>query len=266
MTLFCDFDGPIVDVSSRYYATYCLALARTRRAYCRRQDPCLTPLTKVQFWRMKQQRRPDSEIAHRSGLQADQVDRFLAEVQQIVNCCPHLLRRDAIQPQVPAALALLRRHGIQPVLVTLRCESQVRSFLARYGLGDAFAAIYGTQDRQAAYSNYGDVKTALLGAALADHGSGQEDWMVGDTEADVIAAQRLGLKAIALTCGIRSHSYLRALRPSSLQPNLLVLAQSIHQDLELDRAACTPIQWGEHGGIVPSGAAPGSAPTTPTSD
>ena len=232
MTLFCDFDGPVVDVSGRYYSTYRLALARTRRSYRKRGHSIqLTPMSKSQFWQMKQARVPDQEIALRSGLRGEQIDDFLAEVQKIVHCCPSLLRRDALQPQVPAALELLQKNGVQLVLVTLRCEAQVQASLQRYGLENAFAEVYGTQDAHAAYANYTDVKTSLLSQALADHGNAKTDWMVGDTEADVIAAQRLGLSAIALSCGIRSHKYLSKLQPTSLQPNLLAVVQGINRSL-----------------------------------
>lgn len=232
MTLFCDFDGPIVDVSGRYYSTYRLALARTRRSHRQRGNSIqLTPMGKAQFWHMKQVRVPDPEIALRSGLRGKQIDDFLAQVKEIVNCCPGLLRRDTLQPQVPKALQLLKANSIQPILVTLRCETQVQAFLQRHGLENAFAGIYGTQDTQAAYANYTDLKTSLLSQALEDHGNPETDWMVGDTEADVIAAQRLGLPAIALTCGIRSPKYLSNLQPTSLQPNLLAVVQAISSSL-----------------------------------
>lgn len=248
MTLFCDFDGPIVDVSGRYHSTYRLALARTRRAYARLS---VSPLSKALFWRLKQTRTPDVEIARRSGLQGQQIEFFLKQVEQIVNCCPSLLRRDLLQPQVPGALALLQQEGITLVLVTLRCEQQVQAFLSRYGLEGAFAAVYGTQDNAAAYANYSDLKTALLAQALADWGQASAAWMVGDTEADVIAAQRLGLPAIALSCGIRSRAYLASLKPTSIQPNLLVLARGISQGLAQGQ---------------PSDRALENAPANPTND
>ncbi len=233
MTLFCDFDGPIVDVSGRYYSTYRLALARTRRKHRKRGNIVqLTPMSKGQFWHMKQVRIPDQEIALRSGLRDNQIDDFLSQVKEIVNRCPGLLRRDALQPQVSSALTLLKQHNIKPILVTLRCESQVQAFLKRHGLADAFAGVYGTQDAQAAYANYTDLKTSLLSQALEDHGNVETDWMVGDTEADVIAAQRLGLPAIALSCGIRNHNYLSNLKPTSLQPHLLAVAQGITRNLQ----------------------------------
>ena len=33
LTVFCDFDGPLVDVSDRYYETYKQAIAHTQRTY-----------------------------------------------------------------------------------------------------------------------------------------------------------------------------------------------------------------------------------------
>jgi phosphoglycolate phosphatase len=232
MTLFCDFDGPIVDVSARYYDTYRVALARTRRQFARQgQALQLTPLSKSRFWRLKQIRSPDTEIAERSGLSGDSVTVFLGQVRELVNHCPALLRRDVPQPQVSLALQQLRNRGITLVLVTLRCEAQVDDFLRKHQMKAAFAAVYGTQNTEAAYENYTDLKTSLLSRALAERGASvpglsQSSWMVGDTEADVVAAQRLGIPAIALTCGIRSSAYLKRLQPDAIQSDLLMLAQT----------------------------------------
>lgn len=77
LTVFCDFDGPIVDVSNRYYKTYQIALADTQATY--QAQGFILPihlLTKQQFWKMKQDRVPDIEIAMRSGLQEEQIDFF----------------------------------------------------------------------------------------------------------------------------------------------------------------------------------------------
>lgn len=227
MTLFCDFDGPIVDVSGRYYSTYCLALARTRRDCATRGEALrLTPMAREQFWQMKQARVPDSEIALRSGLSGDQISTFLTEVKALVNCCPALLRRDRPQPEVKASLESLQHQGFSLVLVTLRCETQVLAFLEQYGLRGLFDGVYGTQDKQAAYQNYTDVKTALLSQALVELAP-ETAWMIGDTEADLVAAQRMGLPAIALTCGIRSKAYLRALKPQALYSSLASLTQEM---------------------------------------
>jgi phosphoglycolate phosphatase-like HAD superfamily hydrolase len=268
-TLFCDFDGPIVDVSDRYHRTYRLGLAHTRRHYRQKGETLpLSPLSKSQFWHLKQNRVPDGEIALRSGLQDEQIDYFRTQVEQWVNH-PSLLRCDRLQPGVPWALSLFQQQGIRLLIVTLRTEEQVRDLLQRYHLQDHFAAIYGTDREDFAYANYAEVKTALLQKALAEQIATEQIAteqiateeiviehpltehllteqpaadrlgsaisgvlpsvcaMVGDTEADIWAAQAVGIPAIALTCGIRSEAYLQRLAPDHLESDLLLFAHRL---------------------------------------
>ncbi|NJL35825.1 MAG: HAD family hydrolase [Leptolyngbyaceae cyanobacterium SM1_4_3] len=226
-TVFCDFDGPIVDVSERYYSTYQLGLADVQATY--EAEGITLPvrvLSKTQFWQMKQDRVPDLEIAMRSGLQQAQIDLFLQRVGQIVNQ-PTLLHKDQLQLGVRWALAMLHAKGIRLVLVTLRCQTQAIQILQSYGLTHLFSSIWGTQDETAAYCNYADQKTRLLMAALA--ASQQEAasefsmgaWMIGDTEADILAGQATGVPTIALTCGIRSRTYLEKFTPTCIYSDLL---------------------------------------------
>jgi phosphoglycolate phosphatase len=223
LTLFCDFDGPIVDVSNRYYHTYKLGLAEVKAAY--QQQGVLLPLhclSKAQFWQMKQERTPDPEIALRSGLQGEQIDQFLERVKYIVNQ-PHLLDQDQMQPGVRWALALLHSQGVQLVLVTLRQYAQATQMLRDYGVERLFSGIWGATDDQAAYFNQAEHKTRLLHQAVACHAH-TAAWMVGDTEADILAGQAMGLPTIGLTCGIRSRVYLQKFRPTRIHADLLSAA------------------------------------------
>ena len=228
LTVFCDFDGPIVDVSKRYYSTYQLALADTQ-AFYQRQGISLPiqRLSKQQFWQMKQDRVPDVEIAMRSGLSTEQIDFFLKRVIEIVNQ-PALLKQDKLQPGVSWALALLHSQGVRLVLVTLRCQVQARQILSNYGLTRLFSGIYGTNDRDAAYHNYAEGKTQLLAKALSEQslltGRAISGWMIGDTEADLLAGEALGVPTIALTCGIRSPMYLKQFHPTRIHTDLLSAA------------------------------------------
>jgi len=222
-TLFCDFDGPLVDVSDRYYHTYQLALANTFDYYREQGQPLqIHPLSKEQFWQMKQERVCDEDIAFRSGLQVEHIPYFLQQVTAIVNDAS-LLEKDKFHQGVNWALALLHSQGVQLVLVTLRYEPHVRQILTNYGLLRLFKGIYGTCDETAAYANKMDGKTALLQQALREQGEGKAV-MVGDTEADIIAAKAVGISAIALTCGIRSCSYLQQFEPDQICPDLLSTA------------------------------------------
>lgn len=220
MIIFCDFDGPIVDVSDRYYATYKMGLEETKEFYQTEGISLyIHILTKEQFWYMKQERIADTEIAMRSGLRGDQIEYFLGRVTEIVNE-PFLLVKDHIQPGINWALGLLHSQGVKLVLVTLREQKQVKQILINYGLSRLFSDIYGSDNLTDAYENSALAKTALLKEAIAKY---QDDnsWMIGDTEADIIAGEKMGINTIALTCGIRSKSYLKRFRPTEIKADLL---------------------------------------------
>jgi len=228
LTVFCDFDGPIVDVSKRYYTTYKLALADTWSAY--QAQGIALPIQQLepqQFWQMKQDRVADEDIALRSGLQGEQFDFFIARVLEIVNQ-PLLLHLDKLQPGVRWALARLHSQGIRLVLVTLRCQEQATQILRNYGLTRLFSGIYGTYDDQAAYRNNIEVKQQRLAQALTEQVCfslhPQSVWMIGDTEADLLAAQAVSIPTIALTCGIRSYRYLQQFQPTHTCYDLLTAA------------------------------------------
>jgi phosphoglycolate phosphatase len=217
--VFCDLDGPLIDVSRRYYKTYQLALAEVQNQNLDESLP-LAPLSEVQFWQMKQERVPDLEIAFCSGLRHGQVDLFLAKVADLVNQ-PPLLQEDRVQPGVVQALELLKRLGASLSVVTLRCQAEAMQLLQQFQLAPFFDQVRGTQDCDSAYLNYTESKQALLKALMAQSETDpRQHWMIGDTEADVLAAQALGLSTVALTCGIRSRSYLQQLQPTTVQADL----------------------------------------------
>lgn len=230
--IFCDFDGPIVDVSDRYYQTYRLGLVTVQATYETQQRAALPlrPLTKQQFWRMKQNRVADRAIAIRSGLPDSLVDEFLQQVTRLVNH-PHLLGLDQLQPGSDQAIAQLKRQQMRVVLVTLRHPRQVQSFLQAHDLSQYIDQVYGVHDIQAAHANRVEQKVELLKRAIADQlrqGLSLEDaWMIGDTEADILAGQATQIQTLALTCGVRSQDYLQTLAPTAMQPTLQAAVQQI---------------------------------------
>jgi phosphoglycolate phosphatase-like HAD superfamily hydrolase len=226
MTVFCDFDGPVVDVSDRYYSTYYQALTDIDRVYYDRGVRLpLQILTKRQFWQMKQDRVPDREIGRRSGLSEAAIDRFLVRVEEIVNS-PELLQQDTIQRGVNWGLNLLCSQGVRLVLVTLRRQDRVLQILEDHNLSRLFSGVYGTTDDRAAYQNYADIKTHLLDRAMQDHlsPSSTSAWMIGDTEADIIAGKAMNIPTIGLTCGIRSYQQLSQLEPTLILDDLFSAA------------------------------------------
>lgn len=226
LTVFCDFDGPLVDVSDRYYNTYCIALSQTHEYYLSQEEFfSVNFLSKQQFWQMKQERVCDQEIALRSGLQVQHIPYFVQQVRAIVNESS-LLKKDKFHQGVNWALALLHSQGFRLVVVTLRAQEQVTQLLNNYGLLRLFSGVYGTTDETIAYQNNVECKTALLKKALAEQGNSRA-CMVGDTEADILAAQAVGICAIGLTCGIRSWTYLQQFQPDYIESSLLATAHRL---------------------------------------
>ncbi len=226
LTVFCDLDGPLIDVSRRYYKTYQLAIAETQAHFqAQGRSLLLKPLSESQFWQMKQERMPDADIAFCSGLRHEQIDLFLLNVLEIVNQ-PILLQEDRVQPNVVQSLEQLRQHGVHLSVVTLRCQSEARQLLKELNLAHYFDQICGAKDRSSAYQNYAEEKQAILENLIrkVNDDSGQF-WIIGDTEADILAGQALGLSTVALTCGIRSHAYLERLEPTTVLPDLPTAVQ-----------------------------------------
>ncbi|MGF1534891.1 MAG: HAD family hydrolase [Elainellaceae cyanobacterium] len=221
--VFCDFDGPIVDVSDRYYSTY-------RRVLEQLDKPSIQPLTKARFWHLKQHRIPDKDIAQQSGVKPHQMAQFFDLVEEIVNH-PDLLHHDCLHPNARKGLTLMHERGIDLMLVTLRSQQQVVSLLQEHGLAHLFTRILGTPEDRAAYRNSADYKTELLKLCwqdyCQDYGHPNHAWMVGDTEADVLAGRRLGISTIALTCGIRSRAYLARFQPTFIQDDLMAAARKL---------------------------------------
>ncbi|MDB9527999.1 HAD hydrolase-like protein [Oscillatoria sp. CS-180] len=230
-TLFCDFDGPIADVSERYYSTYKLALSAVRSDYAERGERLpIRRLTKAQFWYMKQNRTPDTTIADWSGLSGIQVDDFLNHVATIVNQTT-LLQQDQLQPGAKAALHALQDRGHRIVIVTLRQAAQVLDFLHQHDLATTVSQIYGADTTTAAYPNRTEHKIARLKDAIADQQrlgcDTTQSCMIGDTEADICAGQAADIPAIAVTCGIRSSAYLKGFTPSALHRDLYAATQQL---------------------------------------
>jgi phosphoglycolate phosphatase len=223
LTIFCDLDGPIIDVSERYYQTYLQAWQTTCCAQSR------LPLSKDHFWQLKQERTADTEIARRSGIPESLIPKFLNTVAALVNQ-PQNLSQDQLQPGVQWALALLQDAGVRLVLVTLRPQAEAEQLLHQYHLYDYFDQVWGSTDSDAAYRNNTAQKCSLL-ALAAQHEQIQAHpnpnllanaWMIGDTEADVVAGQALNVSTLALTCGIRSHRYLAQLNPTRITRDLVL--------------------------------------------
>lgn len=196
--LFFDLDGTVLDVSARHHRVY----ARVCSAFGG------SPLSKEEYWRLKQQKLPWPQMLARSGVRADLLDdfmsMFIAEIEK-----PDELDKDQLIAGAKNTLMGLHENGHTMYLVSLRRNHQkFLGQLANLGIASYFAKTL---------SGHTEGSTDALKAQLIrEHLSSHKGLIVGDTEADVLAGKQLGMVTVAVKSGIRSAEHLQKLKPDYL--------------------------------------------------
>jgi phosphoglycolate phosphatase-like HAD superfamily hydrolase len=223
-----DFDGPIIDVSARYYHVYQICLASVRYP-----NQPITVLTKHEFWDLKRSQVPERQIGQRSGLDATQAEAFARLRRNTVHTLPYL----KYDTPIPGAIATLERLislKIDLVVMTMRRVRELEDAFQRYELGRFFPPDrrYCLRDDYVKIADVED-KPKLMQQALAELPPAADTWMIGDTEADIIAAKRNNIKVIAVLSGIRNHDRLVQHQPDWIVNTLadavdIAIAPMIH--------------------------------------
>ena len=229
LRLITDFDGPIIDVSERYYCVYHVCLAEACRP-----NQALRPLSKEAFWQLKRACIPERQIGMRSGLDAEQAREFAALRRANVHALPYLVH-DVPIPGAIAALEKLQQAGIDLVLATMRRRGELDEMLKRYNLEQFFphSQRYCLADDFEKGTDVED-KRRLMKQAIAELPPARETWMTGDTEADMLAAKNFGIKSIGILSGIRDRNQLAHHNPDWIVNDLqeaadLVLSLSLQK-------------------------------------
>ncbi|MEA5596442.1 HAD family hydrolase [Rivularia sp. UHCC 0363] len=213
--LISDFDGPICDVSERYYQVYLFCLKKNHY-----QNQQLRILSKDEFWRLKRSRVPETEIAIMSGLESAQAEDFAQLRKQTVHTQPYF-EYDTLAPGAVEALLKVQQAGIDLAVMTMRRVRELEYALQKFDLYQFFP-----ENRCYCLSNDYvktrdiDDKPLLMALALKELPPVEDIWMVGDTEADIAAAKKHGVKSIAVECGIRDRAQLEAHHPDIFVKNL----------------------------------------------
>ncbi|WP_026735796.1 HAD family hydrolase [Fischerella sp. PCC 9605] len=226
LRLITDFDGPIIDVSERYYRVYQLCLQKTRRP-----DQKVKELSKPEFWQMKRSRVPEKQIAMISGLDEVQAQEFAQLRRQTVHTEPYF-QYDRLAVGAVDTLLKIQQAGIDLAVMTMRRVWELDYAFKQYDLGRFFP-----ENRCYCLSNDYiktrdiDDKPLLMARALKELPPAAYTWMVGDTEADITAAKKHGIKAIAVESGIRDRAQLKL-----YHPDIIVKDFSAAVDLVLERS------------------------------
>ncbi len=225
LRIITDFDGPIMDVSERYYQTYLFCLNSVSLS-----GQATTTLSKDEFWRLKRSQVPERQIGQISGLDEAQSLEFARIRRQTVHSQPYLIYDVPVVGAI-ATLERLRQSNIELLTMTMRRVKELDDALNRYDLGKFFAP-----DRRYClsndYSKTNDIadKTQLMSRALLELPPA-DTWMIGDTEADILSAKASGIPVIAVLSGIRDRTQLHQHQPDWIVDHLeaaieVILSQS----------------------------------------
>lgn len=215
LRLITDFDGPIMDVSQRYYRVYQFCLQKIR--YPQQSVQELSP---AEFWQLKRSRVSERQIALKSGLDAIQAQEFAQLRRQTVHTEGYF-EYDNLIPGAVDTLLKVQQAGIDLAVMTMRRVRELDYALQKYNLGNFFP-----ENRRYCLSNdyikTTDIedKPLLMERALRELPTVCDTWMVGDTEADITAAKKFGIKVIAVESGIRDRTQLEMYQPDLIVEDL----------------------------------------------
>ncbi len=217
--IFIDLDGPILDVSEKYYRVY-VDLVNELRGI---------PLGKDDYWERKRSKMLDSEILYESRLSEADHSVFRLRREKRIETSAYW-KYDQVWPELKELMPGSPLRG-KLVLVTLRNSSDaLAEELAALGIRDWFKIVL-TAGGEADSTGRHNGKVRAVNRIF---GELSEGWFIGDTETDLRAGSALGLKRGAVTFGIRSRYLIERespdkvfLHPSELTSWLRTLSKQI---------------------------------------
>ncbi|MBD0304452.1 MAG: HAD family hydrolase, partial [Tolypothrix sp. T3-bin4] len=176
LRLITDFDGPIIDVSERYYRVYQFCLEKTRRP-----GQVVQELPKAEFWQLKRSRVPEKQIALNSGLDEAQAQEFAQLRRQTVHTEPYF-DYDTLAPGAVDALLKIQQSGIDLAVMTMRRVRELDYAFKKHDLGRFFPEnrCYCLSNDYVKTRDIED-KPLLMARALKELPPATDTWMVGDT-------------------------------------------------------------------------------------
>jgi len=225
--LFTDFDGPLMDVSERYYQVYLFCLQQVRLAH----QP-IVMMNKTEFWSAKRAQVPEWKIGWESGLTLPGQAEEFAHLRRITVHTEPYFKYDRLHDFAISALEKLQNYDFDLAIMTMRRQRELCPVLEEFKLDRFFP-----NDRIFClpndYQKTGDTKDKpkLMEKAIATLPIVDFQWIVGDTEADIIAGKRYRVSTIGILSGIRNEYQLSLQQPDQIKKDLREAVESLEQFL-----------------------------------
>ena len=194
---FFDLDGPILNVTERYYRVYSNIMI----------DAAYETIGKEEYWDAKRWKTSEIEILRRTGAETFYEQYYEKRLSLIES--DYFLSFDSLQKGAIQVLEKFSREN-KLILVTLRkSSSQLDQELSNLDLKKYFSYVLrsGRDFKPRWKIKYNLIKRLLQDSYDSNH------VVIGDTETDIIAGNELGLKTIAVLNGIRTKELLLKSNP-----------------------------------------------------
>ncbi len=215
MNICFDFDGPIIDVSDRYYRAYLESL----RGYDINKDQILN---KEVFWKLKQNRISEIEIGVISGLSIKEA-KASADLRKDLNFKKENFHFDKLFDDVTKTFEFLKSQYVNFFIVTLRSDKELDLAIKQFRLNKYLKDdILFPLKEDLKVQNDIHAKYQLIYSGISKIGLNPLDtWIVGDSDTDIHAGKlsKCG-KVVGITRGMRSKEQLEILKPDYIINNL----------------------------------------------
>lgn len=221
--IFTDFDGPIMDVSERYYQVYLHCVKNIQQP-----EQVVRILSKSEFWELKRSQVPEKEIAKLSGFEHERQAVAFAHLRRATVHTHKYFQYDRLLENAIPALEKAQKAGYDLAVMTMRRRRELEPVLDQYNLRRFFKSdrIFCLDDDYVKTVDTQD-KPKLMKQAQDTLPQVQQQWMIGDTEADIFAAQGYNIPAIAVLSGIRNQTQLEKYQPLQILSNLTTAINAI---------------------------------------
>lgn len=199
--IFLDFDGTVIDVSSRHYKVY--------EGLIGKYDG--QPLSRIEYWKLKKNKTGWPEILRKSQIPSNKalifIEKFISEIEREEN-----LVMDSVFPYAFSILERLSRN-YSLYLITLRhSKNNTIKQIENLGLQPYFKELLISKQED-------EIISKIRKIISRDNYA----FVVGDTEKQISMARKLKLISVAVLSGIRNEELLRKMRPKFLIKNIKFL-------------------------------------------
>ena len=211
MTIFCDLDGTLLDITGKFHRIYSQLL----------RENGYEPMNKASYWQLRRKGLTTFDILSHTGvghLLPRYEAGFLERVEDL-----SWLAHDTPFEGVHEVLHKLRSIG-SVVLVTLRRNREALAWqLSHTGLAEHLDLVLSGHDTQ---REGWKIKADLVRQAfpICDFAS---SWFVGDMATDIRAGKALGCRTVAVLGGMSDESSLRLLGPDFVLNGIKELATKV---------------------------------------